>query len=647
MKVSVNTAIFVDHLNNGESQIACLKKITNLKAKIDNIQVRGEFFKDESKDAEIEEIKKLCHKNGWGLYYSVPEQFFVDGHVNVSLEDNVAMAKKHQLKHLKYFVGDASQVDPAEINKAAVLLAKVGVDLTLENLSNETGHLAVVKEGLKAVTKYDQIGFTYDAGNWYWVDEKPETAFNDLKDQITNYHLKDIKNKETVMLGDGTTDWKKMILELDPQIPIFLEYGIPDEQIEHELDKVNAVIDKRQVILMTYLVQLFVILFLTKIAAHFSVKAKMPSVIGSLLVGIIIGPAILNVIKPTTFINYFSQLGVIVLMFIAGLEGDLKLLIKYWAPALTVATLGVIFPTGTAYVLCHYGFGYSNQASIFMGLVLSATSVSITIQVLKEMGRLNTREGAIICGAAVADDIICVILLGICSSIYGGGQHKSIIGMVIPMILFFIIILLIGKYVVPKFMDIFTELNATESDTAGAMILCFGAAALAVAMGMSDVLGAYFAGLAISETDSSDRLANKIEPIGYAVFIPVFFVSIGLQISFAGMGKDLVFIILLIIIAILGKQVGCSIGAKMFKLNWTESNIVGAGMVSRGEMALVVANVAIQSHLIDQNHYTAMIVVTVITTLIAPLILKLFIQKAQKRREKSIQFFTVKLKKRN
>lgn len=245
MKVSVNTAIFVDHLNNGESQIACLKKITNLKAKIDNIQVRGEFFKDESKDAEIEEIKKLCHKNGWGLYYSVPEQFFVDGHVNVSLEDNVAMAKKHQLKHLKYFVGDASQVDPAEINKAAVLLAKVGVDLTLENLSNETGHLAVVKEGLKAVTKYDQIGFTYDAGNWYWVDEKPETAFNDLKDQITNYHLKDIKNKETVMLGDGTTDWKKMILELDPQIPIFLEYGIPDEQIEHELDKVNAVIDKR------------------------------------------------------------------------------------------------------------------------------------------------------------------------------------------------------------------------------------------------------------------------------------------------------------------------------------------------------------------------------------------------------------------
>lgn len=386
---------------------------------------------------------------------------------------------------------------------------------------------------------------------------------------------------------------------------------------------------------MTYLVQLFLILLLTKIAAHFSIKAKMPSVIGSLLVGIIIGPAILNWIHPTTFINYFSQLGVIVLMFIAGLEGDLRLLIKYWAPALTVATLGVIFPTGTAYLLCHYCFGYSVQASIFMGLVLSATSVSITIQVLKEMGRLNTREGAIICGAAVADDIICVILLGICSSIYGGsGQNSSIIKMIIPMILFFVIVLLIGKYIVPKFLDLFSDLNAIESDTAGAMILCFGAAALAVAMGMSDVLGAYFAGLAISETDYSDRLSTKIEPIGYAVFIPVFFVSIGLQISFAGMGKDLLFIVLLIIVAILGKQIGCGVGAKMFNLNWTEANIVGAGMVSRGEMALVVANVAIQSHLIDQNHYTAMIVVTVITTLIAPLILKLFIQKSQKTKEK-------------
>ncbi len=382
---------------------------------------------------------------------------------------------------------------------------------------------------------------------------------------------------------------------------------------------------------MTYLAELFVILLLTKIAAHYSVKLKMPSVIGELLVGIVIGPAMLNWIHPTTFINYFSELGVIVLMFIAGLEGDLKLLIKYWAPALTVATLGVIVPTGTAFLLCHNLFNFSVKASVFMGLVLSATSVSITIQVLKEMHRLNTRAGAIICGAAVADDIICVILLGIASSIYGTSQHESIWLMVLKMFLFFVIVLLIGKFIVPKFLSIFQDLNATESDTAGAMILCFGTAALAVMMGMSDVLGAYFAGLAISETDFEDHLEDKIEPIGYAVFIPVFFVSIGLQISFKGMQNDIIFIILLIITAILGKQIGCGLAAKMLHLSWTESNVVGAGMVSRGEMALVVANVALSSHLIDQNHYTAMILVTVITTLVAPLILKLFILKSNKK----------------
>lgn len=245
MKVSVNTAIFVDRLNNGESQLSCLKSITNLKDDIDNIQVRGEFFKDATKDAELEDIKRLCQKEEWGLYYSVPEQFFIDGHINPSLKENIEMAKKHDLKHLKYFVGDVANVSSEEISQAAKMLKDAGVDLTLENLSNETGHMKTVEKGLDAVKQFDNIGFTYDAGNWYWVDEKPEEAFSKLKERITNYHLKDIKNKETVMLGEGTTDWEPMILDLDPSIPIFLEYGIADDKIKQEFEKVNAVIDKR------------------------------------------------------------------------------------------------------------------------------------------------------------------------------------------------------------------------------------------------------------------------------------------------------------------------------------------------------------------------------------------------------------------
>lgn len=387
---------------------------------------------------------------------------------------------------------------------------------------------------------------------------------------------------------------------------------------------------------MSYLVQLVIILLLTKIGAHVSDKFNIPSVIGELLVGIIAGPAILHVLMPTTFIHYFSEIGVIILMFIAGLEGDLHSLLKYWKPSLTIAILGVIFPTGSAALLCNLVFGFSLKASVFMGLVLSATSVSITVQVLREMGRLNSREGNMILGAAVADDIICVILLGISVSLFGTGTtgSKSITMLLIPMLAFFAIAVALGKWGVPKFTKYFGNLNATESDTAAALILCFGFAALAVAMGMSDVLGAYFAGLAISETPYKKQLAPKIEPIGYGVFIPVFFVSIGLNIKLTGMNKDIIFIVSLIIIAILGKQIGCGLGAKIFGLSWDEANIVGGGMVSRGEMALVVANVALSAHLIDNNHYTAMIIVTVVTTLIAPFILKYFIQRTNKKTQK-------------
>jgi len=384
---------------------------------------------------------------------------------------------------------------------------------------------------------------------------------------------------------------------------------------------------------MSYLLQLVIILILTKLGAHLSSILNFPSVIGELLVGVIAGPAVLHILVGTTFIQYFSELGVIVLMFIAGLEGDLSLLMKYWKPALTVATLGVILPTISAAMLCALVFNFAWTTSIFIGLVLSATSVSISVQGLTEMGRLNTKEGAIILGAAVADDIMCVILLGICVAFFGsaGSSDQPLWLMISTKLLFFVLMFVLGKWFVPPFMSFFSKLKTSENEATGALILCFGFAAIAVALGMSDVLGAYFAGIALSETSFQKNLALKIEPIGYAVFIPVFFVSIGLNISFKGLQSDLVFIVSLIIIAIIGKQVGGALGARFFHLTWSESNIVGAGMVSRGEMALVVANVALGAKLIDPNHYTAMIVVTVVTTIIAPLILKFFIQRATKQ----------------
>lgn len=245
MKVSINTAVFLDHLNQGMSQLDSLKFLTGLENEIDNLQVRGEFFNAETKDQELEAIKKICQQNGWGLYYSVPEELFNDGKINPSIDANLEMAQKHGLKHLKYFIGDSENVDPQAIAALDEKLKESGIDLTLENLSNESGTLEKVKEGLSAIQNAKQIGYTYDAGNWYWVNEKPTNAFKELKNQITNYHLKDIKDKETVMLGEGETDWEPMVLSIADNIPIFLEYGIPDAQIKHEVELVNSVIGKR------------------------------------------------------------------------------------------------------------------------------------------------------------------------------------------------------------------------------------------------------------------------------------------------------------------------------------------------------------------------------------------------------------------
>lgn len=384
---------------------------------------------------------------------------------------------------------------------------------------------------------------------------------------------------------------------------------------------------------MAYLLPLAFIILLTKLFSHLFARLNLPTVIGELAVGVLFGPACFNLIQSNDFITSFAQLGVIFLMFMAGIEGDLSQLLKYWKPSLIVATLGVILPTLGAFFICVTLFHFTVSTAIFIGLILSATSVSISIQVLKEMDYLNTEEGMIILGAAVADDIICVILLGIFSSIMqpASGQSLNLVNLILPKLLFFILAFVLGKWFVPLILNLAKRLTASENITSIAITLCLLFASLTTYLGMSDVLGAYFVGLAISQTDYKNVLTEKIETIGYSVFIPVFFVSIGLNIRLAHLQDNLSFIVLTIIIAIIGKQLGGWLGTRICGLSSSAGHIVGAGMVSRGEMALVVAQAAINAHLIDDSHYTAMIIVTVVTTLIAPLLLKIFIMhQAQK-----------------
>lgn len=375
---------------------------------------------------------------------------------------------------------------------------------------------------------------------------------------------------------------------------------------------------------MGFLGILVLILITTTIVGHYSSRIGIPAVIGQLLVGIILGPAILNWVKPTEFIHIFSEMGVIILMFIAGIESDLQLLKKYLKPSFLVAILGVIVPVAMTYAVSLL-FNLGIKESLFISVIFAATSVSISVAVLKELNVLNGKAGATILGAAVVDDILAVIILSVMVSLMGDGVESSGSNLLITFteqILFFIAIYFVVKFLAPYMAKIGEKLFIPVGPTIMAMILCFGMAYLADLIGLSSVVGAFFAGIAISQTRVLEEVDHSIEPIGYAIFIPVFFVSIGLNMTLSGIENDFWFIVVLTLVAIISKLFGAGLGAHLSHFTFAESYMVGAGMVSRGEMALIIAQIGYQSKLISPDYYSAIISAIILTTLLAPFLLK-------------------------
>lgn len=376
---------------------------------------------------------------------------------------------------------------------------------------------------------------------------------------------------------------------------------------------------------MSYLAVLCLILITTLLAGQLSRRIGLPAVIGQLLVGVLLGPAVLDWIKPGTFINDFSKIGVIILMFIAGLESDLDLLKKYLKPSIIVAVCGVILPI---VLISGYGdlIGMSKSAYLFLGITFAATSVSISVEVLKELRVLDSVAGTTILGAAVVDDIVTVLALSLLVSMTkasGAGVPKLPLGVsLILQLLFFGIIYLLVKYIAPILMRLSGRFTLNVSETTMSMIICLAMAVLADLVGLSAVLGSFFAGVAVAQTHFKDEIDAKIEPIGYAVFIPVFFVSVGLNMTLSDLKNTWLFIVIATILAIIGKLGGCAIGAKLSGLKWRDAYQIGAGMISRGEMALIVAQIGYDAHLLSDDYYSAVICVIVITTLLAPIILR-------------------------
>ena len=375
---------------------------------------------------------------------------------------------------------------------------------------------------------------------------------------------------------------------------------------------------------MAFLGILCLILVTTLLAGHFSRKIGVPAVIGQLLVGIVLGPAILGWIQPSSFIHDFSEIGVILLMFMAGLESDIGLLRRYLRPGIWVALVGVVFPLSLV-TLVSLWFHFSLLLAVFMGVIFTATSVSISVEVLRELKLLDSKEGTTILAAAVVDDVLSVVILSVFVSLSGentGSNTPSLLVGFAEQILYFIGIYFVVKWIAPFLMHLSQRFLLGSAVTIMSLVVCLSMAYLADLIGLSAVVGSFFAGIAVGQTPYKAEIDHNVEPIGYAVFIPVFFVSIGLEMDFKGMSSALWFIVALTIVAILTKLIGGGLGARIAGFDLASSYTVGAGMVSRGEMALIIAQIGYQAKLIVPEYYSATIIVIVLTTLAAPFLLK-------------------------
>ncbi|ERI10947.1 cation:proton antiporter [Aneurinibacillus aneurinilyticus] len=378
--------------------------------------------------------------------------------------------------------------------------------------------------------------------------------------------------------------------------------------------------------------ELAVILLASKLAGDISVRLGQPSVLGKLLIGIVLGPALLGVITSTDVLGELSQIGVILLMFIAGLETDMDEFKRTGKASTYVGIAGIIAPLSLGYVAGSM-MGLPAFQSVFLGLLLSATSVSISVQALKEMGNLKTREGTTILGAAVIDDVLVIIALAFVMSLAGGDVNLGMV--VLKKIAFFAVAILLGWKVVPWALRIFAPLRVTESIISAGLIICFLYAFLAEYAGVAAIIGAYIAGVAISLTDYKHEVFEKVETIAYAVFVPVFFTSIGVAANFTGIVDHIGLIVGLSILAILTKLIGSAIGAKAAGFSWKSSLGIGSAMVSRGEVALIIAAIGLENKLLQQDMFTVIVIVVLITTIVTPPMMKLFFT-SSKEKQKSI-----------
>lgn len=384
-----------------------------------------------------------------------------------------------------------------------------------------------------------------------------------------------------------------------------------------------------------YLIDIALILLTTKVFGMITKRLQMPQVVGALIAGLVMGPAMLNIIHSTEFLSQVSELGVIVMMFTAGLGTSLNDLKQTGKAGFLVALCGVIVPLIGGTILSLF-FNTSTDPNAFMqnvfiGVVLTATSVSITVEALKEMGKLNTVVGNTILAAALIDDVLGLIALTIVTSI-GGSADANLLVVLLKIVAFFVLVVVVG-IVVKKAMDWYIA-NVHSTDLQRypifAFILCLILSFCAEEFfGVADITGAFAAGLIISTTSKAKYIELKFAPLSYLLLTPIFFASIGLKVELPEMNATIViFSILLVVVAVLTKWIGCGLGAKLCGLKGHQCEQIGVGMVCRGEVALIVADKGTALGLMPEVFFGPVIIMVVATTILTPILLKFAYRKS-------------------
>lgn len=376
-----------------------------------------------------------------------------------------------------------------------------------------------------------------------------------------------------------------------------------------------------------FLIDLAIILLSTKALGVLTRKFQLPQVVGALLAGLILGPAVLGIIHESTLIHDLSEIGVIIIMFCAGTEVDLKELRKAGKAAIVVALMGVLLPLlGGFLVSSAFNLSFLPLIkNIFLGVILTATSVSITVETLQEMGKLKTRAGTIIMGAAILDDVLGLILLTIMMGISGDGAEGSIGGVLIKVVLFFFVVIIIG-IPISKFFNSYSKVHKKKRRfPIFAFAFCLFLAFIGERyFGVADIAGAFIAGLIISTTVHSGYIHRRFEILSYMFLTPIFFASVGISIEISHFSWGLVWLALAITaVAILTKIAGGVIGAKLTGSDNKESLRIGIGMVARSEVALIVTNKGVSAGIISATLFAPIAIMVIVTSILTPILLKL------------------------